>query len=801
MKFTLGWLKDHLESEAAVDEIARRLTMLGLEVEEVIDKSAGLERFVVGYVTEAHPHPNADSLTVCLVDNGAEQIQVVCGAPNARAGMKGVFAGAGLTIPGTGLDLKRVDIRGVESRGMLCSEREMGMSEDHTHIIELPEDAPVGEPFAAVVGLDDPVFDVAVLPNRQDCLGVRGIARDLAAAGLGTLKPLEIAPVPGTFASPIGVNFRFAPEEAKACQMFVGRYLRGVRNGDSPEWLKRRLTAVGLNPISALVDITNYLTQDVSRPLHVFDANAVAGDIHVRLSRAGETITALDNKDYELDDQVTVIADDDGVLGLGGVIGGERSGCTHETENVFIEAAFFDPVRTAASGRKLGIESDARYRFERGIDPAFVIPGMEMATALVLELCGGEASELVITGAEPEWRREVSLRPARVYALGGLELPEAETTRILGALGFEVARRDGGLGVAVPSWRSDIDGEADLVEEVTRVHGFDRVPSVPLSRPTPLTRVAISPGERRVRAAKRALAARAMVEAVTWSFLARRHAELFGGARPELELANPISADLDFMRPSLLPNLITAAGRNLNRGFADVALFEVGPRYADDTAAGQGAAAGGVRRGQAGARHWAGAPREVDVFDAKADALAVLAACGAPVDKVQVERAAPAWYHPGRSGVLMLGPKVVLASFGEIHPGVLAELDVKGPLVGFEVDLDALPKPRAKASRSRETLESTDLPAVERDFAFVVDHEVPAATIVRAVRGAERKLIAEVGLFDVYEGEGVPEGKKSVAVSVRLEPRDKTLTEAEIEAIAGRIVAAVEKATGGVLRS
>ena len=800
MKFTLAWLKDHLLSSAGVDEIADRLTMLGLEVEEVIDRSGALAPFVVGRVVQVTPHPDADNLTVCVVDRGTDKVQVVCGAPNAHSGMKGVFAAAGTTLPSSGAELKSVKIRGVASNGMLCSEREMGLGEDHSRIIELPADAPTGQPFAKVMGLDDPVIDIAVLPNRQDCLGVRGIARDLAAAGLGQLKALEIEPVPGTGPSPIGVDLVFEGAAANACPMFVGRLVGGVSNRPGPAWMQNRLRAIGLKPISALVDMTNYVTYDLGRPLHVFDADNVAGNIHVRLSRSGESLSALDGKNYTLDDQMTVIADEDGVLGLGGVIGGESSGCTAETENVFIESALFDPLRTAATGRKLAIESDARYRFERGVDPAFALAGIEMATRMALDSCGGEPSEPVVAGKEPDWRRAVEFRPARVHALGGLEVAEPETVRILRALGFDVDEGEGTLRVAVPSWRGDIGGEADLVEEVTRIHGYDNIPSVPLERGASVTGVAISAGDRRGRIAKRALAAAGMIEAVTWSFLSRRQAELFGGAGPELVLANPISAELEVMRPSLLPNLIAACGRNLDRGFAQVALFEVGPRYGDDTPGGQSTAAAGVRRGPAKPRHWTHAPRPVDAFDAKTDAFALLDACGVAADKVRIERGAPAWYHPGRSGMIMLGPQRVLASFGEIHPAVLAEMDVKGPLAGFEVLLDDIPQPRAKASRSRPPLDFSDKPAVERDFAFVVDRHVPAQDLVRAAQGAERALIREVGVFDVYAGAGVPEAKKSVAISVRLQPREKTLTEAEIEAIAKKIVAAVGKATGAVLR-
>ncbi len=800
MKFTLGWLKQHLDTDATLDRVADTLTAVGLEVEAVSDRAADLAAFRVAYVVEAKQHPNADRLRVCIVDTGEEEVQVVCGAPNARTGMKGVFAPSGTTIPGTGLHLKPTVIRGVESNGMLCSEREMNLSDAHEGIIELPDDAPVGRPFAEVMGLDDPVIEIAITPNRQDCLGVHGVARDLAAAGLGTLKPLDISPVPGTYPNPIDVRLDFTPDTADACPMFVGRHFRGITNGPSPEWLQDRLRAIGLRPISALVDITNWMTFDLGRPLHVFDADSITGHLVVRPGRKGDRFMALDDKEYEADETMTVIADDDGMLSLGGVMGGASSGATPETVNCYFEAALFDPVRTAATGRKLGIESDARYRFERGVDPAFVVPGMEIATRLVLELCGGEASELVIAGTEPDWRRTVPFRPARVQHLGGLDIPENESLRILDALGFTVSGQGERLDVSVPSWRCDIGGESDLIEEVCRIHGYDGIPSVPLVKEGAVTRRARSRRQQRVATASRVLASRGLNEAVTWSFLPRAHAELFGGGSAELLLANPISADLDAMRPSLLPNLIAAAGRNVDRGIADVGLFEVGPQYAGDRLEDQATVAAGVRRGNSGPRHWAARPRPVDAFDAKADALALLAASGAPVDSLQVVADAPDWYHPGRSGQLKLGPRTVLAAFGEIHPAVLEHLDVKGPAVGFEVYLDAVPLPKDKGARTRPPLDAPDLPTVERDFAFIVAADVEARRVVRAARGADKVLIVDVSVFDVYQGKGVEEGCKSVAISVRLQPRDKTLTDTEIEAIAGKVVAAVAKATGGILR-
>jgi phenylalanyl-tRNA synthetase beta chain len=794
MKFTLSWLKTHLDTDLDAAAIGERLTAIGLELESITDRAAELAPFVVGFVVEAKQHPNADRLRVCKVDTGSEVVQVVCGAPNARTGMKGVFAPPGSFIPGTKLKLEAGTIRGEASNGMLLSERELGLSDDHEGIIDLPLDTPVGTKYAVASGLDDPVFDVAVTPNRQDCLGVRGIARDLAAAGVGRLKSLESKAAPGGFKSPVGVHLK-APDP-KACPLFIGRYFKGVRNGPSPAWLKRRLESIGLRPISTLVDITNFVTFDLSRPLHVFDADKLKGDIHVRFGR-GEKFMALNGKEYVADETMTAICDDSGVLGLGGIIGGESTGCSDDTVNVFLEVALFDPIRTATTGRKLDIVSDARYRFERGLDPAFTPVGAEIATRLITELCGGAASDLVIAGKVPDWQRSVRFRPDRVRQLGGVDVPAAESHRILGALGYRVD----GESVQVPSWRSDVHGEADLVEDVLRIHGFDKIPSVSLPRLSTVATPSLSPQQRRAPLAKRALAARGMVEAVTNSFLPERHAKLFGGGDPRLKLVNPMSSELDTMRPSLLPNLLTAAGRNHDRGQPDIALFEVGPSYADDTPTGQTLVAGGVRRGMAVPRNWSGQPRAADAFDAKADAIAVLAAVGVPVANLQVAQGnAPGWYHPGRSGGLLLGP-TALAWFGEMHPGVLAALDVKAPAVGFEVTVSAAPLPRARATNARPKLELSDLPAVERDFAFVVARDIAAAALLRAAKSADRQLIADAQVFDVYEGKGVPDGQKSIALTVRLEPQQKTLTDKEIEAVSAKIVAAVAKATGGTLRT
>jgi phenylalanyl-tRNA synthetase beta chain len=655
-----------------------------------------------------------------------------------------------------------------------------------------------------VLGLDDPVIDIAVTPNRADCLGVRGIARDLAAAGLGTLKPRMVEPVPGRFKSPIGVKIDLAPDIANACPLFVGRLIRGVKNGPSPKWLQVRLAAIGLRPISALVDMTNFMTLDANRPLHVFDADTLAGGITVRLARAGEKVLALNGKEYVLDGSETAIADDDGALGLGGVIGGVSSGCTEGTTNVFIEAALFDPMRTAATGRRHQIVSDARYRFERGLDPAAVIEGMEAATRLVMELCGGEPSELVVTGKPPDWHRSYTLRLARIHALGGVDVPRDEAVRILAALGFAVAMAQGGEGVLAvtpPSWRGDVQGEADLVEEIVRIHGYERIPAVPLPRDTALPLPALNPSQRRARDARRAMAGLGLTEAVTFSFMSSGHAALFGAGNAALRLANPISAELDMMRPSILPNLLLAAKRNADRGLTDAGLFEVGPQYSDDTPSGQALVATALRSGASLPRHWGAPSRPIDALDAKGDALGLLAALGLAIDNVQVTTDAPDWYHPGRSGVVRLGPKTTLAYFGEIHPAVLAKLDVKGPAVGCEVFLGALPPPKAKASKARPLLRLSPFQPVERDFAFVLDAGVAAEQVIKAAKSADKTLIAAVSVFDLYQGKGVPEGKKSLAISVKLQPTTRTLTDAEIEAVGQRIVAAVVKATGATLRA
>jgi phenylalanyl-tRNA synthetase beta chain len=800
MKFTLSWLKEHLETTASLNEICDQLTSTGLEVEGVEDRAKSLAPFKVAQVIEAVQHPNADKLRVCKVDTGAGVLQVVCGAPNARSGMKAVFAPSGTYIPGTKMTLKPAEIRGVASEGMLCSERELELSSAHEGIIELPADAPVGASFAAVAGLDDPVIEISVTPNRPDCLGVAGIARDLAARKLGVLKSPTPATAKSHFKSPVSVSLDLL-EDAAACPLFAGRLIRGLKNGPSPKWLQQRLTGIGLRPISALVDITNYISYDRARPLHVYDAAKLTGNIHVRLGKKGEKLQALDGQTYELDDQVCVIADDAGVLGLGGVMGGEVSGCSEATVDVFVESALFDPLRTAATGRKLGINSDARYRFERGVDPQYTIPGLEQATAMILAICGGEASGLVVAGSPPDTVKTVLFRPERVETLGGVKIARADMIAILEALGFKVEGQGEALKVTAPAWRPDIVGEADIVEEVMRIHGYHHIPAVELPRLPASPSGALNARQRRLRRARRQLAGRGLMEAVTWGFCRQADAEVFGGGISELQLANPISSELGTMRPSLLPNLVAAAGRNIDRGFKDVSLFEIGAQFENDTPEGQKLVAAAIKRGATNERHWATPPRDVDAFDAKADALAVIEGAGLNPASLQITADAPSWYHPGRSGCLRLGPKNIIGYYGELHPATLEALDMKGPMVAFEVFLDAIPYAKPKATRSKGPLDKSDFQAVERDFAFIVDRKIRAGELLKAAASVDKKLIVDVSAFDVYQGKGIDEGQKSVAISVRLQPRERTLTEAEIEDVAARIIESVAKATGGTLRA
>ncbi|WAX95949.1 phenylalanine--tRNA ligase subunit beta [Aminobacter sp. NyZ550] len=801
MKFTLSWLKDHLDTDASLDQIVERLTSIGLEVESVDDKAA-LKPFVIAKVLTANRHPDADKLQVLTVDTGdGKPVQVVCGAPNARAGLIGAFAAPGAYVPGIDVTLSVGKIRGVESHGMMCSERELQLSDEHNGIIDLPADAPVGTSFAAYAHLDDPVIEINLTPNRPDATSVHGIARDLAASGLGTLKGGKVEPVAGDGECPVKVSIE-APE---LCPGFALRLVRGVKNGPSPKWMQQRLLAIGLRPINALVDITNYVTFDHGRPLHVFDASKVAGNLVVRRGREGDKVLALDGREYALTSEMCVIADDNGVESIAGVMGGEHSGCDENTTDVLIESALWAPLNVARTGRTLGIITDARYRFERGVDPEFMVPGVELATKLVLELCGGQPTRTDVTGYAGHTAKVVSLPLSEVKRLTGIEVPKAESLDILTRLGFGVSGDGDVVEVSVPSWRPDVDGKADLVEEVMRIHGVDNIAPQPLGAHDAVNGKILTTLQIRTRSARRALAVRGMMEAVTWSFIPARHAELFGGGQDSLKLSNPIAADMSDMRPSLLPGLIAAAQRNADRGLGDVALFEVSGTYENDTAEGQRRVASGVRRGTAklegSGRNWSGNAGNVGVFDAKADAIAALEACGAPVDRLQIETGAPAWYHPGRSGVIKLGPKVVLGAFGEFHPRTLEGLDVSGPLCGFEVYVDAIPEPKAKPTKTKPKLELSAFQAVKRDFAFVVDKAVEAGTLTRAALSADKKLITGVSVFDVFEGASLGEGKKSIAIEVSIQPVEKTLTDQDFEALAARIVENVKKQTGGALRS
>ncbi|MBY5978061.1 phenylalanine--tRNA ligase subunit beta [Phaeobacter italicus] len=797
MKFTLSWLKDHLETDASVEEITETLTDLGLEVEGVSNPADRLKEFTLGYVKHAEKHPDADKLRVCKVDTDEGEMQIICGAPNAREGITVVVCKPGMYVPGLDITIGVGKIRGVESFGMMASERELELSDEHDGIIELPS-GEVGDRFVDWLAANDPskvdpMIEIAITPNRPDALGVRGIARDLAARGLGTLKPLTVDPVEGGYESPIKVEI--AEDTLDGCPLFTGRLIRGVKNGPSPKWLQDRLTAIGLRPISALVDITNYFTFDLNRPLHVFDAAKVAGNLRVHRAAGGETLVALDEKEYTLSAGQMVISDDNGAESIAGIMGGAETGCTDETVDVFLESAFWDHVQIATTGRALKINSDARYRFERGVDPEFTRDGLDLATRMILDLCGGEPSNVVVAGAVPDHSRAYKLNPERVQSLVGMEIPEAEQRQTLTRLGF---RLEGNMA-HVPSWRPDVLGEADLVEEVARIASLTKLQGKPLPRLTDgIPAPVMTPQQRRQQIARRTCASLGYNEIVSYTFIDQASAALFGGGDDATMLANPISSEMSHMRPALLPGLLQAAARNQARGFADMALFEVGPAFHGGEPGEQHNLISGLLVGRTGPKDVHGASRAVDTFDAKADIEAVLAAIGAPA-KVQILRGAEPWWHPGRHGKICLGPKKVLGVFGELHPKVLSEMGIKGAAVAFTIWPDEVPMPR-KSGASRGALVQSDLQAVERDFAFVVDDTVEALTLVNAAAGADKALIEDVRVFDEFIGGSLGEGKKSLAITARLQPTDKTLTEKDIEAVSDKIVAKVTKATGGTLR-
>ena len=796
MKFSLSWLEDHLDTAASVEDIAAKLNAIGLEVEGIEDPAAKLVGFRIAKVLTAARHPDADKLQVLSVDLGdGNPLQVVCGAPNARAGLVGVLGLPGAVVPANGMELKKSAIRGVESNGMMCSTRELELGEDHDGIIELPADAPIGTPFAEYHG-SDPVFDVAITPNRPDCMGVYGIARDLAAAGLGTLKPVPAKATPGSFPCPTEIR----TDDPDGCPAFYGRVIRGVKNGPSPEWMQARLLSAGQRPISALVDITNYVMLAYGRPAHAYDLAKLTGAIFARRAVDGETVLALNGKEYTLDSEMTVIADDAGVHDIAGIMGGEHSGCSDTTTDVLLEVAYFNSARIGDTGRKLNLTSDARQRFERGVDPAFLDAGLDLLTALILEICGGEASEVVRAGTPPTTPKVVAYDPARSLWLGGVTIPDNTQRATLAALGFIA---DDAWNVTIPTWRPDVDGAADIVEEVVRIHGIDNVDSVALPRADGVARPTATPAQKLERRVRRAAAARGLNEAVTWSFLPVPEAEAFATGNGGLwVLANPISEDMKAMRPSLLPGLLSAVRRNVDRGAASLRLFELGRRYlrGDAGHSDERLTLGAVLAGEKTARGWAtGKAQPFDAFDAKSEALALLAEAGAPVDNLQVMGEAGPQFHPGQSGTLRLGPKTVLARFGMLHPATLKQFDIGVPVAAVELFLEAIPGKRGAATFARSAYAPPALQSVTRDFAFLVNAALPAGDLVRTVKGADKANIVAVRLFDDFRGAGVPEGQKSLAVEVTLQPGDKSYTEADLKAIAERVTAAAAK-LGAVLR-
>ncbi len=807
MKFTLTWLRKHLDTTATVEEVVDAMTMAGLEVEHVENPAAKLAAFSVAKIVEAVQHPNADKLRVCQVDTKDGRLEIVCGAPNARAGLTTIYAPIGACVPGSGITLEARPVRGVVSNGMLCSAAELEVAEESDGIMELSDKLAVGAPAAEALGLEA-VIDFEVTPNRPDWLGVGGIARDLAAAGLGELKDPAVEPVTGTFPCPVEIKV-----DGDACPVFAGRLIRGVKNGPSPAWLQAKLKSVGLRPINALVDVTNLISYDRARPLHVYDRALMVGDvIEARLghgtaqpsqahaaspaAHTDEQLIALDGKTYDIGPEMCVIADAAGErpIGLGGVMGGASTGCSDATTEVFVESAWFDPIRTAQTGRATGITSDAQYRFARGVDPGFVVPGLELATKLILEICGGEASEVRVAGEIPAPPKPVEFDRAYVEKLSGLTVADSRIDEILTELGFAIQ----GLTVTPPSWRRDVEGKADLVEEVARIEGYAALPATPLPEAPLAPGGALTVRQARQRTSRRALAARGYAEAVTWSFMRREWAALFGGGDPRLVLTNPIASDLDCMRPTPLPNLIEAAARNARRGFPDAALFEVGPGWRGDAPADQVACIAAILAPHP-ARRWDGAKAD-PLFQVKADLTALLDELGAPGLQIAQGQSAP-WWHPGRSARLQLGPKTIVAEFGQLHPAILKALDADGPMYGFTIDLDAIPEPKRKAVKTKSAVALSHLMPLSRDFAFLVPAATPAGDLVRPILAADKALIAQARVFDVYQGAGVPEGMKSVAVEVLVQPRDKTLTDVEIEALSGRIVAAAEKAVGAKLRS
>ena len=799
MKFTWNWLCDHLDSDASREEILDVLPMLGLEVEEVDDPAERLKEFTVAEIVSAKPHPNADKLQVCEVNIGDKTTQIVCGAPNARAGLKTVLAQPGTYIPGLGITIKKGEIRGEESNGMLCSASELGISEDHEGIMELPSSADIGAPAAVAAGMDDVVIEIAITPNRGDCLGVRGVARDLAAAGYGTLKPLDFSEEKGGFDSPL--IWSIETKDAASCPLVTGRYFKDVTNGASPEWMARRLTAIGQRPISVLVDITNYVMFDLGRPLHAYDADKVTGDkLIIRNAKAGETLTALNEKNYELDEEMIIISDAHGPDDIAGVMGGERTGVSETTKNMFLEIAIFDPVSVATTGRKLNLHSDARYRFERGLDTDGPIAFAGYIARMVTELTGGKPSHLTMAGDKIAPAEALSYDVGSTAALTGIDVPANTQEEILTKLGFAIEKQtDTAWQVTRPSWRPDVHVKADIIEEVVRIYGYNNLPMDSLPKLSAIARPSVNKLQRRTSYLRRALVARDYIEAVTFSFMKEEDAKLFGGGQDELRLANPISADLNMMRPTILPNLLQAVGRNQRRGMTDLSFFEVGPVFAGVAVEAQSQICAAVRQGRIIESDWRQSDQAVSVFDIKADAMNALSAIGVSVDNLQITNEAPDYYHPGRSGSFVQG-RTVLAYFGEIHPAIASHFDVKGAVMGFEIFFQNVPAPKDKGP-AKPLLVLNSLQPLSRDFAFIVDNEVTADALVKAIRAGGKPYVSDVSVFDLYQGDKIEEGKKSLALSVTLQPQKATLVDAQIVEICDNIIKNVEKKCGGVIRS
>lgn len=794
MKFTISWLKEHLDTNAGVNEIAETLTKIGLEVEEVFNPASQLDGFVTAEVETYERHPDSDHLGLLTVNTGKEKLQVVCGAPNCKQGLKGIFAPVGTVIPCYNEVLKVGKIRGIESFGMMCSEKELGIGEDHNGIIELPADTEIGKPAAEVLNID-PVIEIAITPNRAECLGVRGIARDLAAAGLGKLKPLNILKKNGSFKSPVKVKV----EDFKACPTYVGRYIKGVNNkAETPKWMKDRLSAIGLHSISPLVDVTNYINYDLARPLHVFDADKLAGDICVRMANDKEKFVSLEGKEYELDGQSLGICDGAGIQCLGGIMGGAEKGVSPETTNVFLECALFAPECIARTGRHFQIDSDSRYRYERWVDPKSNILGSDYATQMILEICGGEASEIEMAGNEEVEPRVAFIRPERLKDFIGMEVAKDKIVEILNHLGFATSEENGKIKAVSPTWRGDIEGEHDLVEEVVRMIGLDSIPAESLPHDK-FPKQTLNAAQRRAVTVKHELASRGMLETVTWSFTDSKIADSFRKGQEPILLINPIAADLNEMRPSILPNLLLGLKNNIARGYANVSLFEAGPEFYGRHPGEQNLVAAGIRSGNTSKKSWYGEERPYDVFDAKADALAAVAAANGPYDSAQISLDAPEYYHPGRSGALRLG-KNVIAYFGELHPAVLKKLGIKQRVVAFEVILDNIPLPRGNRDKAKKKLELSAFQPVDKDLAFVMDKDVKATDVIAAARNADRNHISEVRVFDVYEGENLPEGKKSLALAITFQPVENTFTDKDIEILMQKVIVEVGKKTGGELR-